>query len=300
MNSQEDGARDWAAESVFVATPHTPTVTAAWSWSMLCMLANDIQGPQMLVRGGGPMMAQASPMNLTVVRNNFCVQTIDAGADWLLMVDADAGFEPDLAARLVQAADPLERPIVGALAFMVEKGQSDGMGGYHWRPAPTIYDWGGPGGKPGFFVRWEYPENTVTRVGATGCHALLVHSGVLEAMRTAYGDTWFDRIGVAEVDGLMGEDFSFCAKAQRLGVPVHVHTGVRTTHQQTVWLSEDTYTTQRGMDLLRASTLRTTPPPGVATAVPRTRTEGVTFDQPTVGPDSVYRREEWVADAGHQ
>jgi hypothetical protein len=277
------GGRPWRTESVFVATPHTVNVTAAWSWSMLCMLANDIQGHQMLVRGGGPMMAKATPMNLTVVRNQFCAQTLDNGADWLLLIDSDAGFEPDLAARLVQAADPIERPVVGALAFMVESAQSDGMGGYHWRPAPTIYDWGGPGGKPGFFVRWEYPDNTVTRVGATGCHALLVHRGVLEAMQAAYGATWFDRIGVAEVDGLLGEDFSFCAKAQKLGVPVHVHTGVKTTHQQTVWLSEETFTVHRGMDLLRAEALRSTPPAGVVIAPPRPTSEGVTVHGPSAG-----------------
>jgi hypothetical protein len=263
----EAGRPGWAKESVFVSTPHRADVVApSFTWSMLAMLAHDMQGTQMLVRGGGPMLAQSGVMSLPDIRNKMAAQALELGADWLLMVDADAGFEPDLAERLVQAADPEERPVLGALAFMVDKGESDGMGGRLWRPAPTIYDWGGPGGKPGFFVRWEYPANTVTRVGATGCHALLIHADVLRSMRAAYDDTWFDRSAVAGIEGLMGEDFSFCARASTLGIPIHVHTGVRTSHQQTVWLSEETYLTHRGMDLMRAATLRGTPPEGVAVA----------------------------------
>jgi hypothetical protein len=30
-------------------------------------------------------------------------------------------------------------------------------------------------------------------------------------------------------------------RAMALGIPVHVHTGVKTSHQKTVWLSENEY-----------------------------------------------------------
>ncbi len=40
---------------------------------------------------------------------------------------------------------------------------------------------------------------------------------------------------------LLSEDLALCLRAGALGIPIHVHTGVRTTHQKTLWLAEDDY-----------------------------------------------------------
>src|SRR5262249_61075496 len=37
------------------------------------------------------------------------------------------------------------------------------------------------------------------------------------------------------------EDLSMCLRAGALNIPIHVHTGVQTTHQKTLWLAEDDY-----------------------------------------------------------
>lgn len=235
---ERDGWRD---ESVLVVTPHRIEVAATFTSSLLKMFAHDVANHGMILRGGGPLLWPATPMNLPDIRNKFCAVMLDeTSADWLLCVDSDAGFSHDLAERLVSAADPTERPIVGALAFCVEKRESDEMSGFAWAPAPTIYDWGGPNGAPGFFHRWEYPENTLVRCGATGAHALLIHRSVLEKLR-ADGDVWFSRVMLDPTQGVLGEDFSFCARAMRAGFPIYVHTGVKTTHVQTMWLSEQNY-----------------------------------------------------------
>lgn len=231
----------WRSESVFVATPHRAEVAASYTISLLALFAHDMQTTGMVARGGGPCLFPANPMNLPEIRNKLAGVMLDqTEADWLLCLDSDAGFEPDLAERLVMAADPVERPILGALAFFAEKRESDRMGGFIWAPAPTIYDWGGPDGQPGFFHRWEYPENTVIRCGATGAHALLIHRSVLEKLRVD-GDTWFTRVMLDPTQGVLGEDFSFCARAARAGFPVHVHTGVQTSHLVTVTLIEQHY-----------------------------------------------------------
>lgn len=231
----------WRGESVLVVTPHRIEVAATFCSSLLKMFAHDAMSTGLIARGGGPLLWPATPMNLPDVRNKLAGVMLDeTSADWLLMVDADAGFAPDLAERLVSAADPVERPILGALAFCVEKRESDEMSGFVWAPAPTIYDWGGPDGKPGFFHRWEYPENTIIRCGATGAHALLVHRSVLEKLR-AEGDVWFSRVMLDPTQGVLGEDFSFCARAARAGFPIHVHTGVQTSHVQPMWLTEQNY-----------------------------------------------------------
>lgn len=236
--SEREGWRD---ESVLVVTPHRIDVAATFASSLLKMFAHDVNSTRMIVRGGGPVLFPATPMNLPDIRNKFAAIALDeTEADWLLMIDSDAGFGHDLAEQLVRAADPVERPIVGALAFCVEKRESDEMSGFVWAPAPTIYDWGSPDGRPGFFHRWEYPENTLVKCRATGAHALLIHRSVLEKLR-AEGDVWFSRVMLDPSQGVLGEDFSFCARAGRAGFPVYVHTGVKTTHVQSIWLAEQNY-----------------------------------------------------------
>lgn len=231
----------WRDESVLVVTPHRMEVAATFTSSLLKMFAHDAMNTGMIARGGGPVLFPANTMNLPDIRNKLAAVMLDeTHADWLLCIDADAGFAEDLAERLVQAADPVDRPILGALAFFAEKRESDDMSGFVWVPAPTIYDWGGPKGQPGFFHRWDYPENTIVRCGATGAHALLIHRSVLEKLR-ADGDTWFSRVMLDPTQGVLGEDFSFCARAARAGFPIHVHTGVKTTHVVSVWMSEANY-----------------------------------------------------------
>jgi hypothetical protein len=39
----------------------------------------------------------------------------------------------------------------------------------------------------------------------------------------------------------MGEDLSFCLRAGAAGIPIHVHSGVRTTHFKPAWLGESDY-----------------------------------------------------------
>ena len=53
---------------------------------------------------------------------------------------------------------------------------------------------------------------------------------------TVHGDFLF-----AEVIDDGGEDLSFCMRANALEIPVHVHTGVKTTHLKHLWLDERIY-----------------------------------------------------------
>jgi hypothetical protein len=50
-------------------------------------------------------------------------------ADWLFWLDTDMGFPAETLELLLAAADPIERPIVGALCFSQQEIESDGMGG---------------------------------------------------------------------------------------------------------------------------------------------------------------------------
>lgn len=233
--------RPWRDETVMLATPHRAELAANYVQSLAALIYYDTANATQLVRAGGPFLAYANPMNLPEVRNAMCQAAIDKGVDWLLFVDADAGFEPNLVERLVECADPTDRPVVGALAYAVQKLTVDGSGGWDWAPAPTIYDWGGPNGEPGFFHRYDFPQNTLVKSAATGAHALLIHRTVLEKIKAGDGPVWFNRGTYDPEHGLMGEDFSFCFRLLKAGYPLFVHTGIETTHQQQVWLNSSVY-----------------------------------------------------------
>lgn len=182
-----------------------------------------------------PMLIPATVNTLCERRNEAARALLDSDLDWLLFVDSDMGFEPLALDKLLAVADPVTRPVVGALCFGLQQRDPDGMGGYDCKPFPTIFDFDGH-----FNIRWDYPRDAVTRVSATGCGFLLIHRDVLAKFDDG---TWFDRARLGSE--LLGEDLSFCARAGEMGVPIHVHTGVHTSHYKPVWLSEAHYISAR-------------------------------------------------------
>jgi len=175
---------------------------------------------------------------LVAARNSAAVQLLASDSDYLLWIDTDMGFAPDALYRLLQVAHPVDRPIVGGLCFMDRHVHEDGMHGFRTRPSPTIFaarlD---DDGVPRTAVVPMYPVNAVMRVAATGSAFILIHRSVFEKMSVAFGPTWYERVMGPE-GTLLGEDVSFCMRALELDIPVHVHTGVRTTHYKSRWLSE--------------------------------------------------------------
>jgi hypothetical protein len=159
-------------------------------------------------------------------------------AEWLFWVDADMGFAPDTVERLLAVADPVERPIVGALCFALKETTTDGLGGYRTEPRPTILDWRDDGEKAGFQGRSWYPVNELVKCAGTGSACILIHRSVFERIAAEHGPVWYDRIKNPSTGDLISEDLSFCVRAGLAGFPVYVHTGVRTTHQKTLWLGE--------------------------------------------------------------
>jgi hypothetical protein len=185
------------------------------------------------------------------VRNFLAEHT----SDWLWMVDTDMGFPADTVERLFAAAHAADRPIVGALCFAQIEQQPDGLGGWMTVPTPTIYDWAKitddtpPGIEPveqmGFAVRYDYPRNALTRCSGTGAACVLIHRSVFTRLEEKYGPVWFDRVPNTTTGQLIGEDLSFFLRCGTLDIPVHVDTGLRTSHLKRVWLGEEQYAAAR-------------------------------------------------------
>lgn len=228
---------------VKIAYLHRDQVSHSWHESMARLWHHDLWGSGRVTMTEGPVRVACSGPNGLVAGRNTCVSYFldNTEHEWLLFIDTDMGFRPDAVDRLVEAADPVERPVVGALCFAYLEKVLDGYGGRRYEPVPTLFNLAkSVAGHVGFVHRYIYPENALVQVAGTGAAFLLIHRTVLQRMRDQHGDSWFDL--VAYGDGQpVSEDLSFCWRVSSLGLPVFVHTGVKTTHHKALYVSEADY-----------------------------------------------------------
>jgi hypothetical protein len=227
---------------VQLAYLHAHSVSHSWHESMMRLLGYDAAHHSRLCDTGGPFMIRCDAGGLVESRNLAVTRFLDETPhEWLMFVDTDMGFHPDAVDRLVDAADPVARPVVGGLCFALREFKYDGMGGRRCLPVPTLYRWARTeAGHVGFTTRWDVPDDAVVQVAGTGAAFLLLHRGVLEKLRAEHGDTWFDQVRYG--DGrLVSEDLSLCWRLNQAGIPVFVHTGVKTTHHKQVWIGPQDY-----------------------------------------------------------
>lgn len=231
------------SDAVTVAYVHPNEITHSWQQSLLGLLQHDLSNHGRVARGGWLAVRCYGSDGIAGARETAVAQFLaEKNADWLFWIDTDMGFAPDTVDRLLEVADPVERPIVGALCFAQKQHGPDGLGGWHTSLVPTIYDWTTvESGEAGFLSRSDYPVNTLVRCAGTGSACILIHRSVLERMVERFS-TCYTRLPNPTAGGrLLGEDLSFCMRAGALDLPVFVHTGVRTTHFKPSWLSEQDF-----------------------------------------------------------
>lgn len=215
--------------------PNEVPVSFLHSWTNLLMF--DLANWGVLVNGPGLISVRYGTDGLPAARNTVVEQFLKSDAEWLFWCDSDMGFAPDAVYKLLAAAHPVDRPIVGGLCFASRERSGDGMGGYRTQPSPTIFQWTEVDGHQRPTGGHEYPVNSLVRCAATGSAFIVIHRSVLEAL----GGGWYDRLPTDDGQTLMGEDVSFCVRAAAAGFPTHVFTGARTSHFKPQWVSEADY-----------------------------------------------------------
>lgn len=225
-----------------------PASGAAGSFeqSKLKLILEDQMGPGRLASDDGlfgyiPQIAGAG--RLGAARNQAVKKFLEhTTAEWLLFVDSDMGFEPDLIERLLSAADPEERPVVGGLCF-AQRFYGIGPGEAVrtlWQP--TLYTRVTYGdGKVSWDPAYNYSSDAVVKVDGSGAACVLIHRTVLERIDGG----WFTPLVIGEGPEHAGEDISFFERLYGLGVPVYVNTAAKTSHMKEQWFTEADYTDLR-------------------------------------------------------
>lgn len=222
-------------QDTVIAFIHGPDVSASFERSKEQLFMYDSVTNQ---RIKNRITAYCSSGGLAEGRNTLAQSFLEGDCDWMLMVDADMGFEPDILDKLLSVADPDTKPIIGGLCFANRQIVTDSMGGFVTRAYPTILNWTKcDDGFHRFVGQMHYPVNSLISAGATGAAMLLIHRNVFERIRETYDDHFFTRI-MGDDDVMISEDISFFDRCRDLEIPLFIHTGARTSHAKISWIAE--------------------------------------------------------------
>lgn len=240
--------------------------SACFGLSYRDLLLYDQGGAGRIVRqGGAELRAVTGTGGVAINRNKVAARFLDeTDAEWLFVVDTDMGFAADSVERLLESADPVERPVMGALCFSATREKVKGLGyAERFRIQPTVYTWIDTPDQVGVLPVLDYPRDAVVQAGATGAACIVIHRDVLAKMRARYGgDCWYDPIthptGQDGRPRTFSEDLSFCVRLAACDIPLHINTGVKTTHEKgCVYLDEETFDRQMMLLQLEDEIVRT-------------------------------------------
>lgn len=152
--------------------------------------------------------------------------------DWLLMVDTDIAFQSIDVYAMLDAAHPVERPVISGLYFSNFTEQKLGVQPL-WYNAEESWK---------AFSHFNKPINmnghVLHPIDACGAGYMLVHRSVFERIAELHPDEhykWFKHIEVDPDTVPMGEDLTFCARIHEAGFPIY-GLGVVVTHCKTLGL----------------------------------------------------------------
>jgi hypothetical protein len=225
--------------------------SACFGMSYTDLLVRDTIQSQRIIRPGGKHLRYLTQSGgISGSRNRAAKDFLDStDAEFLWMIDTDMGFAADVVDRMVGVIDGTrEIEVLGALAFALKRDAPSGdmLYGEHFKIVPTVYGFYEVDGESGFKPDLDYARDSVVEVTGTGAACLMVRASALEEVRRKYGDTWFDPITLPHGDKgnprTFSEDLSFCLRLIATGIPLHVDTSIKTTHEKGgIFLDESTY-----------------------------------------------------------
>lgn len=181
-----------------------------WAWGQM------IQANSELLAGPGQYVHydKATVSLHSFARNSLVERFL---GDWLLMLDTDHAFEPDLAVRLVTLLTVYREFNVGVIS---------GIYCHRAGPrSPVIYQWNKDGTGLLPIGDWDVESHPrLIQVGSAGGGALLVRRWVYDRIRTELHEDPF------EIHKPFGEDHSFFYRLRTLEIPAYAAMQVESPH----------------------------------------------------------------------
>lgn len=160
-------------------------------------------------------------------RNMLADQAISGGFDRTLWLDSDMTFDPDLMERLSARMDE-GNDVASALYFTRRT---------PYRPVVfkecKVFE---KDGMQGSTIIWydDYPKDSVAKIEACGFGGVMVSTALLKRMKEQYGSLFSPLYA-------LGEDLSFCIRANALGARMICDTSVKMGHIGYHTITEDNY-----------------------------------------------------------
>jgi hypothetical protein len=153
-------------------------------------------------------------------RNTLVKRALEAEVDWVLFLDDDQVFAPDLLTNLLAH----EVPVVGAL--YLQRGGDHGAIAFSHRTENGLYE--------RIDLR-ELPGEGLLSVRAVGTGGMLIRTEVFRQISSE--PDWFEH--GSEAGWYASEDIVFCEKLFQAGIPVYVDLGTPMGHMtpSAVWPS---------------------------------------------------------------
>jgi len=131
--------------------------------------------------------------------------------DWVLMLDTDHAFSPDLLVRMLALKKKYNYRVLSAIYQ------------YKHPPHGPVANLWTPEGKLSPLINWPR-DGEVLDIGACGAGCLLIDRSVLdEIKRKLKEDPFAIRLGLSE-------DFSFCQRCKELEIPIGLATQIECHH----------------------------------------------------------------------
>jgi hypothetical protein len=156
--------------------------------------------------------------------------------EWLLWVDSDVVISPETFKLLWDNRDAKERPMVTGVYFTTDNPEEPLM-----IPMPTVFKFVDDGsGGFGLTRVHPLPKNQLIKADAAGMGYILMHRSVVERIRTELPDAeLFMEMGRGAK--FIGEDIYFFALCDKVGIPLHCHTGALAPHMKRFSFDEHYY-----------------------------------------------------------
>ena len=177
-----------------------------WSWGQMIQYNSEWVEPGRYVNYDRSAYTDHGPAR-NALANRFL-------GDWLVQLDTDHIFEPDLIARLVNYADTLDIDVLSGVYQMKNSPH-----------LPVLYQWCGPDDAPGLqpMAMWD-KRLKVVQIGSAGGGCLFVRRKVFDRIASELKQEPFDKLHP------FSEDHSFFLRLKQLKIPAYAALNIQCNH----------------------------------------------------------------------